>query len=104
MRMFVVTAAAVAMSQMSGVAAAADGCDFDITGTWESVAVRGDTPLAARYRFGTDGMVATLSRARGSSEWAEVAGAPAHFYRLDDPKAPSIIEFLGADATTRRGS
>jgi hypothetical protein len=99
-----VTAAAVALMQVCSAAWAADSCDFDITGTWESVAARGDAPVPARYRFGADGMVTTLSRTDAGDDWQERAGTPAHFYRLDDPKAPSIIEFRGADAATLRGS
>jgi hypothetical protein len=104
MRTLRVAAAAVALAGLCGVASAADSCDFDISGTWESAVARGDTPVPARYRFGADGLVTTLSRTNAGDEWQEKAGAPVHFYRLDDPKAPSIIEFLGGDAATRRGS
>ena len=89
-----------------GFTAAADKCTFDIAGTWESAPTKEGTAVAARYRFGADGSVTTLSRGAASEggEWRESADAARFFYRLDDPRAPSSIEFLGPDNGTRRGS
>jgi hypothetical protein len=110
MRWRLIGTAAALLAGIGSAAFAQDGldtppnCDFDIAGTWEAVLARGDAPVPARYRFAGNGMVVTLSRDATANEWVEKAGAASHFYRLDDPKAPSLIEFLGADAATRRGS
>ena len=97
---------AVALLTVASVACAEGSCDFNISGTWQSAPTGGDAPVPARYRFGADGMVTTLSRVTsgGGPEWREAPSAATFFYRLDDPKAPTIIEFLGPDGSTRRGS
>jgi len=99
-------ALAAASLAAGATAFAADDCDFDISGTWESAPAGADPTVPARYRFGADGLVTTLSRfdVGDRVEWREAAGAVTFFYRLDDPKSPSIIEFLGPDGSTRRGS
>jgi hypothetical protein len=81
------------------------GCDFDITGTWEAVATRETPALGVRYRFGTDGMAVALTPATtDGSAWTEKPGATMNAYRLDDPKAPSRIEFFAPGATNPRSS
>lgn len=101
--------ALVRTAVLLGCSAAAfgeDTCAFDISGVWEAAPSRSDAAVPARYRFGPDGMVITLSQTPGREgpEWTEATRASRFFYRLDDPRAPSLIEFLGADAASRRGS
>jgi hypothetical protein len=98
---------AVVLLVDGGVAHAANGCDFNISGIWESEpATSGDPPAPVRYRFGADGIVVTLSRVvvGDGAQWQEAARAPRFYYRLDDPRAPSKIEFHGPDGLTLRGS
>jgi hypothetical protein len=50
-------------------------------------------------------LAVTLSRSDAtSSEWIEKPGDTAHTYRLDDPKAPSRIEFFASGSTSPRSS
>ena len=83
-----------------------ESCEFDITGTWETALPADEGGATARYRFAPNGTVTTLSR-RGSPEnpeWVEPPGSEFFLYRLDDPKAPSRIEFIASDGVTLRGS
>jgi hypothetical protein len=58
-----------------------------------------------RYRFGTDGMAVSLTPSGAdSSEWIEKPGATLNAYRLDDPAAPSRIEFFAPGASSPRSS
>jgi hypothetical protein len=106
MKRFVQGALAAAMLFGAGITVAADQCTFDIAGTWESAPTKDGAAVPARYRFGADGSVITLSRGGASEggEWRESADAARFFYRLDDARAPSVIEFLGPDNGTRKGS
>lgn len=111
MKWHLMKAAAVVLAGAGGAAWGQNGvdnpqgCDFNIVGTWEAVDARGETPVPVRYRFGADGLAVTLSRSDAtSSEWIEKPGDTAHTYRLDDPKAPSRIEFFASGSTSPRSS
>jgi len=81
------------------------GCEFDITGIWEAVPTRDSPAIDVRYRFGTDGMAVSLTPSGSdSSEWIEKPGATVNAYRLDDPSAPSRIEFFAPGASSPRSS
>jgi hypothetical protein len=106
MKSFMLGSLAAALLVSSGAALSEESCSFSIAGTWESAPSGGDPAVPARYRFGADGMVTTLSRVDSGAgpEWREAAKAARFFYRLDDAKRPSIIELLGPDGATRQGS
>src|SRR5687768_16681498 len=83
----------------------AKGCAFDIAGTWEAVPTRDGTPVNVRYRFGTDGMVVSLTPSdTDASQWVEKPGATINTYKLDDASAPSRIEFFTPGASSPRSS
>src|SRR5687767_12499902 len=87
---------------MSDTAPAASSCAFNIHGTWEAVSPDGTGAVTARYRFGADGTVATLSRtgSQDNPQWKEPSPTDFMLYRLDDNKAPATIDLLKSDGTT----
>jgi hypothetical protein len=74
-------------------------CEFDIVGTWESTVPQ--QASVTRHRFTADGKVTTLSRvaAGGAADWR--AGESTFEYRLDDPRAPKLVELLGEGGVVR---
>jgi len=83
---------------------AAQTCDFDITGTWESSPAAGQEASQARYRFEPNGTVISLMKVStgDSAEWRERTDPAFFLYRLDKPKAPSSIELIDQDGVTSR--
>src|SRR5580704_2101032 len=71
-----------------------NGCQFDITGTWQS-----STPgqmNSTRLRFGANGVMTKLSRGSSSqtSAWQATSKST---YKLDDPKAPKTMMVTPVD-------
>lgn len=87
-------------------ASAESTCDFDIVGTWENTVNPSGPTATARYRFDASGRVTTLTLGGtpDNPEWIEPDSKESFMYRLDDPKAPTILEFIASDGVTRRGS
>jgi hypothetical protein len=88
----------------SSGAFAAQSCDFDIVGTWESSPAAGQEASQARYRFEPNGTVISLMKVSGdgAAEWRERTDPAFFLYRLDKPKAPSAIELIDQDGKTSR--
>lgn len=68
------------------------GCDFNIIGTWKSVAE--DGAATGFYRYTVDGRVTVFSEPAKNAEPKEIASAA---YKLDNPVAPKTIEFTATD-------
>jgi hypothetical protein len=74
------------------------GCQFNITGTWQSSSDGQMNPT--RQRFGSNGVMAELapnSSGKGP-EWKETGKST---YRLDDPKTPKAIIVTPIDKSGR---
>jgi hypothetical protein len=86
------------------LASAAQTCDFDIIGTWESSPAAGQEAAQARYRFEPNGTVISLLKVNAGDnvEWRERTDPAFFLYRLDKPGAPTRIELIDQDGVTSR--
>ena len=69
------------------------GCEFNVVGTWK--AEKADGANTILYRFAPDATVTVLSKTGPGSEAREVNSA---VYKLDDPKAPKVIDVIADKA------
>ena len=78
---------------VSATAFGQKGCELNIIGTWK--AEKADGANTILYRFAPDATVTVLSKS-GASEMREVNSA---VYKLDDPKAPKVIDVIADKAS-----
>jgi hypothetical protein len=72
------------------------GCQFNIVGTWKVAGT--DAANSDLYRFAQDGTITLLSRS-GIQQGSELNETAIGTYKLDDPKAPKVIQFQAIKAS-----
>jgi hypothetical protein len=78
-------------------------CQFNIIGTWKVAGA--DAVNSDLYRFAQDGTITLLSRS-GTQQKSEMSETAIGTYKLDDPKAPKVIQFqvLKASSDLTKGA